>query len=201
MMLDRRALLAGAAALALAAPARAATEAEAETFIRALVEEMETILETATPSNPQTDRFLDLLRRRAALPQIGQFTMGLAWRSMSEAQKARFQQAFERYAARAYADNFTLYEDQEIVVSGAQDLGRKGVVVRSLLKQPNAEDIRVDWLVTDRGGPIAVADVTAEGVSLSISQREQFAAMLEERGGDIDAFLGDLEGLTLDVSG
>jgi phospholipid transport system substrate-binding protein len=49
--------------------------------------------------------------------------------------------------------------------------------------------------VDDRSGQPLLSDLIAEGVSLSISQREEFAAMVEQRGGDIDRFIADLEGL------
>ncbi|MEE4662212.1 MAG: ABC transporter substrate-binding protein, partial [Halieaceae bacterium] len=62
-------------------------------------------------------------------------------------------------------------------------------------KSPDAQDVAVEWLVNDREGPTRLVDVVAEGVSLSISQREEFAAMVDKRGGDIDAFIDDLDKL------
>lgn len=194
--LDRRAFLGAAAgALALAAtPGLALTQSEAERFISSIADELEGILRDATPQNKQVGRVLALLRRSAALPEIAQFTMGVNWRRMDEAQRRRFLDAFEDFAAKVYAENFEAYEGQTLDVAGSQDAGQRGIVVRSVIRAPRGgQDIRVDWLVSDRGGRPQIVDVIGEGVSLAITQREEFASMVERRGGDLDRFISDLE--------
>lgn len=197
-MLTRRTILGvGMAGLVLTAapPASALSTGQAEDFVRSVIADVEAIVKAASPGDKRVDQFLTLFRRVAALPDIGRFTMGATWRSMSDAQKAAFHQAFETYAARAYASRVGDYTGQTIEVTGSQDLGKRGIVVRSLLRTPGAADIQIDWLVSDRSGKALLADIIGEGVSLSISQREQFAAMVEARGGDIDRFIADLGNL------
>lgn len=189
----RRAALAGAAALALAGPARAAlTAEEAQRFIEALIVDLEAILQ-ARPERPQQiEKFMALFKRVSALPQIARFAAGTHWRAMSEAQQNAYLSAFERYAARAYTDNIGEYRGQTVEVVGASDAGRRGVLVNTLLKSPGEQDIKIDWLVSDRSGATLLSDIVAEGVSLAIAQREEFSAMIERRGGDLDRFIADL---------
>lgn len=190
----RAALLAGAAALLFAgAPVRALAPSEAEAFIARLADELVGVISTASPGNPRTDAFLRLFRRAAALSDIGRFTLGPHWRSMNEGQRSAFLAAFERYASRAYTNRLGDYNGQQLEVVGSQDVGRRGIVVRSLLKQPGQQDLSIEWLVSDRNGAPQVVDIVAEGVSLAIAQREEFAAMLERTGGDYDRFIADLE--------
>lgn len=193
----RRLVLAGVGALAaMPRAAGALAPAEAERFITRIVDEIIAIVREATPGNTRADEFLALFRRVAALPDIGRFTMGVHWRQMSEAQKAAFLDAFEGYAARAYTQRIGEYNGQTLEVTGSQDMGRRGVLVRSALKQPGAQDLAIEWLVSDRNGTAQVVDIVAEGVSLAIAQREEFAGMLERRGGDYDRFITDLDGLS-----
>lgn len=192
----RRAALAllGAAFAAPAGAAKALDGAQAEAFVRQVVEEAIAIVRTATAQEPRVEQMLALLRRRAAVPQIARFTAGLAWRSMSPAQQDAFVDAFETHAARAYTGVIGDYAGQTVEVTGSLDAGRRGVLVQSVVGAPGQPATRVDWLVSDREGAPQIVDVVAEGVSLSISQREEFAAMLERRGGDIDRFIADLKG-------
>ncbi len=192
---DALALGATGAAALIARPAAALAPAEAERFIRALIDEATEIVRRDARQGARADEFLRFLREKAALDAIARFTMGVNWRQMDPAQQARFVSAFENYAARVYAARVGEYSGQVIEVVGSQDVGRKGVLVRSLLKSPSAADITVEWLVDDRSGRPQLVDLIAEGVSLSISQREEFAAMVERRGGDIDRFIADLDGL------
>jgi phospholipid transport system substrate-binding protein len=192
----RRTVLAGLG-LALAAPAaaRAVEPAEATAFIEKLTSDLTAILKRTSATDARVDEFLSLFRRTTALPDIGRFTMGLNWRSMSEGQQQRFLDAFERYAARVYVARIGEYTGQTIEVDSAQDVGRKGVLVKSTLKTPGAEDVAVEWLVNDRSGELQLVDIIAEGVSLAITQREEFAAMVDKRNGDIDRFISDLDSL------
>jgi phospholipid transport system substrate-binding protein len=192
----RRALL-GAALATIAAPrgVLAVEPTEARAFIEKLVADLTAILERTSSSDSRVNEFLTLFRRTTALPDIARFTMGLNWRGMTDSQKQRFVDAFERYAARVYAARIGDYNGQTIDVTGAQDVGRKGVLVQSILKSPGAQDVAVDWLVNDRNGPLQLVDIIAEGVSVAISQREEFAAMVDQRSGDIDRFIKDLETL------
>jgi phospholipid transport system substrate-binding protein len=199
MTVTRRAALsaiaAGAAALAAPARAVALSPEAAISFVQTVVDEAERIVSAASAAETRVGEFLELFRRAAALPEIGRFTMGLAWRDMNDKQKQDFLLAFERYAARVYAARIGDYKGQKMTLEGAQDAGKRGVLVRSTLSQPSAAPIRVEWLVTDRTGEPKIVDIIAEGVSISITQREEFAAMLERRGRDIDRFIADLDGL------
>jgi phospholipid transport system substrate-binding protein len=196
MAINRRHLLLGTAVSALvAAPASALTEADARAFIQRVTDDLIEIVRSASPGDPRANAFLDLFKRVAALDAIGRFTLGVHWRAMSDAQRQAFLDAFERYAARAYTNRIGEYTGQTLELLGTQDVGQRGIVVRSALKQEGAEDIAIDWLVSDRGGSTQVVDIVAEGVSLSIAQREEFASMIERRGNNYDDFISDLDTL------
>jgi phospholipid transport system substrate-binding protein len=196
MKLTRRAVFLGAAALILPAwQSQALTPDEARNFVASVTDELIEIVRGASPGDPRADRFLDLFRRVAALDAIGRFTMGVHWRTMSESQQQAFLDAFERYASRAYTNRIGDYNGQTLEIVDAQDVGRRGILVRSRLKEQGSEDLAIDWLVSDRGGKPQVIDIVAEGVSLSIAQREEFAGMLERRNNNYDQFIDDLETL------
>lgn len=196
MDLSRRKILVLAVAVAMPwGAASALSPREAEQFVTRLAADLEQIVQTASPGDPRAEAFLDLFRRTTALSDIGRFTMGRHWPAMSDDQRAAFLDAFERYAARAYTNRLGDYDGQRLEVRGSQDVGRRGMLVRSVLIQPNAQDLQIDWLINDRNGEPQVVDIVAEGVSLSIAQREEFAGMVERRGGDYDRFIRDLDGL------
>lgn len=195
MPMTRRHVLIGlAVALAPLAPARATDVGAARAFIETMGAQLIDILRTAKPGAERADEFLDLFRRAAALPQIGRFTMGLNWRQMTEAQQKAFLEAFEAHAVRSYTKSIGEYTGQTLKVTDAQDAGKRGVLVTTVLQAQGAQDVRLDWLVSDRTGDLRIVDVVAEGVSLAITQREEFAAMVEARNGDIDRFIADLRG-------
>jgi phospholipid transport system substrate-binding protein len=186
--------LLAASSLLRAGSAAALEPSDAEAFVQRVADEVLKVVRQASAAQPRADQMLDLFRRYAALPQIARFTAGVAWRSMSAAQQQAYVDAFEKYAVRMYSNRIGEYSGQTLEVTGSQDAGRRGVLVNTVLKSTGQPDTRIDWLVSDHDGEPKLVDVVAEGVSLSISQREEFASMLDRRGGDIDRFIADLSG-------
>ncbi|MEM7267849.1 MAG: ABC transporter substrate-binding protein [Pseudomonadota bacterium] len=180
------------AAFAFSTPAHALAQGEAEQFVDSVLEDLRGLITDNAEGAAGAARFLSLLEEHAAVSQVGKFAVGRNWRSMSDAQQADFQEAFRGYISRTYQRRFGDYAGEDILIDDSVDAGRKGVLVKSRLTRPGQPDIAVEWLVTDRLGPPKIADIIFEGVSLSITLREVFGSMIEQRGGDIDQFIADL---------
>ncbi|MGB0505192.1 MAG: MlaC/ttg2D family ABC transporter substrate-binding protein [Pikeienuella sp.] len=194
VLLNRRSALCLMTA-AMAVPASSAialTQSDAEEFVRGAVTALRNLIDQGAEGEAGAAKFVALLEDKAALPQLGKFAVGRAWRSMSSSQKENYQSAFRSYVAQTYAKRFGDYAGEDIVVTGSVDAGRKGVLVKSELVRPSSAAIEIEWLVTDRLGPLKLADLLFEGVSLSITMRELFGSMLDKRNGDIDRFINDL---------
>lgn len=186
------ALALGLAAAFGAGDARALGAEDAESFIRGVVAELRGLIQAGDSGPDGAAKFLTILESRAALDAVAKFAMGRNWLEMDETQQSDFLVAFRSYISRTYQNRFSEYAGEDIVVTGSLDAGRKGVLVKSLLKRPTAEDIDVEWLVSDRSGATLLSDIIFEGVSLAITLRETFGGMVETRGGDIDRFIADL---------
>lgn len=189
----RGALALAAGAMALSANrAFALSTADAEEFVKGVVAEMRKLIDDDRAGAAGAAEFLAVLERKAALNAVGKFAVGRTWRDMSEAQQGAYQTAFRSYISNTYQNRFTEYNGEDIKVGGAIDAGAKGVLVKSSLTRPNAQPVAVEWLVNDRSGAPLLADVTFEGVSLAVTLRETFGAMLEKHKGDVDAFIAEL---------
>jgi phospholipid transport system substrate-binding protein len=197
MIATRRHVLGALGALAIAggaaSPAAALSEEAARRFVEKVVAEVTELVQSGDPPDAQARRFTDLFTRYAASEQIARFVMGVTWREMSDAQRERFRKAFIDYIGRVYASLLEDYEGQTLEVTGSRDFGRKGILVAARARGEGVENSQVEYLVSDRGGEgPKIIDITADGVSLLQSQRQEFAAMLDKRNGDVDQFISDL---------
>jgi hypothetical protein len=52
--------------------------------------------------------------------------------------------------------------------------------------------VAVDWRIRSRGDALKVIDVAVEGVSMSVTQKSEFSAVIQRGGGDIEALLQSL---------
>ena len=161
--------------------------------MRNVVEELEALVKSGRPVDDQVTDFRKIFSARAASLQAARFVMGVAWRDMSADQQSRMHEAFLDHVSRVYVDLLAQYKGQTIEVTDGQDFGRKGILVRSVAHGPDVDDVAVEWLVSDRGGAgFQLIDIIIEGLSLLQSQRQEFAARLEKRGGDVERLISDL---------
>lgn len=195
-MLRRTFLYGGfCATLALsAAPAQALTTSDASELVRRIVDRVLALVRDNDDNNSKVDKFRALMNETAAMPQIAQFAIGAPWREMNEAQQSDFKSAFNDYIAFTYVRRFRDYAGETVDIGRGIDAGRKGVLVESSVNRASGPPVNVGWLVSDRGGSPQLVDIVVEGVSLTLTQREEFASMMERNGGDIDKFISELRG-------
>lgn len=202
MMPSRRNLvlsLMAAPALPLARVARALEVGSARALVDATIDDILQLVMANSPRAETAVALRGIIERRTALPELARFAAGASWRGMSESQRARYTEAFSRHVAFVYAGHFRRFEGDAADLRAAvhfvraDDVGAKGILVRSEVRPGGATAISVDWLVSDRSGRVAISDLIVEGVSLAVTQRELVAAMLEARQGDVDRLIADLE--------
>lgn len=177
---------------AIARPSAALTSEEARAHVRDAVDAVLQLVKSDAGTVEKAERLRKIFDRVAAMPQIARFAAGVAWRDMTEAQQSAFTESFVQYLSRSYARRFQEYSGGSVEIDGATDAGRRGLLVETTVVQPDAEPVKVEWMVSDRPGRIVIADIIIEGVSLLITQREEISAMLEKRNGNIDKLIADL---------
>jgi len=62
-------------------------------------------------------------------------------------------------------------------------------LVGTAINRPNAPMANVQWVVDSSSGAPKVVDVVAEGTSLRLTRRNDYAAFMGAHGGDMEALL------------
>jgi len=191
-MASRRAVLGFAAVLAagIAAPplAHAAASKEAETFIANLANEALKDLSDKLPEPELEKRFKALLDKNFDMARISRFVLGRYWNSATDKERQDFQGLFEAYVVRAYSIRFSEYSGETVKVTGSRSDSPENAVVASQITQPDgAPPVRVDWVVRKSDNEFRIADVSVDGVSMVLTQKQEFAAVIERNGGGVTA--------------
>lgn len=193
MSISRRAMIAGLSGVALSAiaqPAVAVSKQAARSHIQTTVREIVAILNKAAGGPVGAPALRKIMARRSNMARIAQFCAGRAWRDMNEGQRKRYIEAFAHYISVTYARRFNDFSGTpEITVGRIVDAGSKGVLVASPIVMPNGKRYNVEWLVSDRSGTVEIVDLVIERISLAATQRDEIGAMLDKRGGNIDALI------------
>jgi phospholipid transport system substrate-binding protein len=126
------------------------------------------------------------------LPTIGQFVLGRYWRTSTAEQKAEYLKLFEDFIVQAYAGRFKELSDKKFIVGLAQPVTEEDTLVQSQIIELKGPPIKVNWRVRRIPQGFKVVDVQVEGVSMSITQRDEFAAVIQSSGGKVDGLISAL---------
>ncbi len=207
LLSTRRSFFAGLAAIAVVAatPAHADVENEARQFIDKLAQAtVAVVADQSAPNDVRTERLRGLLERGFDTEVISRFVLGRYWRDASEAQRDRFVALFRDYTVASYARRFETYAGHRLETLTARDQGgHRGqikVLVASRLLRPSGAPVKVDWRVRQTPHGWRIYDVVVEGVSMVLTQRSEFASVIQRSGGNIDGLLDQLRDRTAQLS-
>lgn len=138
----------------------------------------------------RSDKFRDILRNSFDLMTIGRFVIGRSWNAATPDQQKEYMRLFEELVIKTYGDRMTLYTGEGFKVVGVRPETEKDTIVNSQITHPDGSDpTTIDWRVRLRDGKLGVIDVVVEGVSLSVTQRQEYASVIQNNDGQISALL------------
>jgi len=191
----RKFLGTGGAALAAATvttPAMALTEAAARRLVDQVVADINRVISSGKSLGGMISDFERIFRSYADVNIIARSTLGADSRRASPAQLRAYTDAFRGYIARKYGKRFREFQGGEITVRSVRR-ARSWQEVISTVKLPGKQPFEVKFLVSDKSGSDKFFDMIIEGISLRLTERDEIGAMLDQRGGDINALISDLK--------
>jgi phospholipid transport system substrate-binding protein len=186
-----------AIALVPAVPAPAGASADPAQFIKSMGEKA--INELTGPNVTEAERqerFRQLFTESFDVPTIGKFVLGRSWRTATDAERAEFLKLFEDFIVKSYAVRFADYAGESFDVQNTTGGSDGASVVHSRINRKGAETIRVDWRVQQSQDRLAITDVVVEGVSMAVTQRSEFASVIQSKGGKVAGLIDALRAKT-----
>lgn len=179
-------------------PVKSSSNAAASTFVEGLGKKaLSSLTASDLPASERETRVRSLLRSYFDVPTISRFVLGQHWNAATEAQKREYQSLFEEMIVKTYTRRFADYSGQSFKVGNTvqADGAKKDALVASEIVQPNGPPVNVQWRVRSKDGGMKIVDVIVEGVSMSVTQRDDFNAVVQQ-GGGIDALIQSLKDRT-----
>jgi phospholipid transport system substrate-binding protein len=174
--------------LSATAPARAADDPAA--FIADLGTRAIDVLTSPRPEAERESQFRILFREGFDVPSISRFVLGRYWATASEAQRQEFARLFEAFVVHAYSVRFGAFPGQTLTVRGSRVDGDRGAVVQSQIAGPSGgRPILVDWRVSRTDERYNITDIMVEGVSMALTERQEFASVIQRSGGELEGLL------------
>ena len=158
---------------------------EAARFIQSLGSEA-VLLQSAVRSGPPETRIAvlrDLVRRGFNLQLTSQFVLGKFWHRATERQRSEFQDLFTEYLLNSYTRCIGSYHAETLAIVASHPVGSKDVLVETSVAGDDGTTNPI-WRVRAQDGVYKIIDVSIDGVSLALTQRREFAAVINRQGLD-----------------
>ncbi len=185
-MINRRLILSLAlfamTGVASAAYATAQT-GTASQFIHQLGNQAITTLQTPGITLEEREaRFRGILRQGFDLPFIGRFVLGRYWKQTAPEVRDDYLNLFSEYLLQVYSARLGGYAGETLTVVSEGPAGAKDVVVSTRIDRPSGPPIAAEWRVRATDNRLRIIDVSVEGVSMVVTQRSEFASVIQRNG-------------------
>jgi phospholipid transport system substrate-binding protein len=175
-----------------------ASNPTAEQVVQGLVEDIWTTLNTKElDDSSRVDQLVTMLEARTDVGLISRLALGRYWNQLPEGQQEEYQELFRDVVIRSMARRLNGYAedargpiDERFQILSSGPAGDDDMLVRSKVFPKNGQPLALDWrLRAGNAGPVII-DLIVEGASLLVSQRSEFAAVIERQ--DLDGLLAEL---------
>ncbi len=193
-MLTRRVLLTtSAAAAALLATgswtgAWAQSAGDPTAFVVQLGDALVSIVNGPGTYEDKKRRLGPLIEEAVDVDNIARFCLGRFWRTASPGQQQQFTQLFHTVLLNNIVGKLGQFEG--VTFKPTTTVQREGdSLVGTTIRRPNQQPNNVQWVVNQATGRPKIIDVIAEGTSLRLTQRSDYAAYISRNNNDIDALI------------
>jgi len=149
------------------------------------------VLGPAMSMQQRLARFRELFHNDFDVPGIGRFVLGRYWRSASPEEQQDFLKLFQEYIVQAYSTRLGAYGGEPFRVTGTRNSGDDIVVTSEVVRQ-NSGPVSVEWHLIDQDGQFKITDVYVGGISMKVTERDEFGAIIQRNGGQVAALLTQL---------
>jgi phospholipid transport system substrate-binding protein len=166
-----------------------AVAADANVFMNELWNRAVEVLSKKVSPSERLARFRQLFHADFDGPGIARFVLGRYWRNASEEEQQEYLKLFEDYVVFVYGTRLSNFSGETFKVRGTRT-DESGTIVSTDILSPGGEPpIKIDWRLVSDNGAFKINDVVIEGISMMVTQRSEFASVIQRHGGQVGGLL------------
>ena len=174
----------------------ASFEAE-EKFVSNFADNAISILSNESLNASQKNiQFTELVMSSIDMNLISKFVLSKYWKLATDDQKKAYLAAFKQYFISSYANKLDQYSGEKVVIVSS-NAAKKFVIVKSNIVRDGTDTLKIelDWRLLTRDSQTKIIDLSIEGISLIIAQREEFQSFLANNDNNLDALINKLNSI------
>jgi len=188
-MITRRYLLSFAALSALMPlSVRAQSADKAAAFIKSTGDQLVAVVNGPGSASAKRVQMTKILDADVDVEGIGRFCLGRYWRQATPEQQKQYLSVFHEVLVTNITAKLGEYQGVTFTMGRSRPQDEEAVVSTTVVR-PNNPPAAVDWIVANPSTAPKIIDVVAEGTSLRLTQRQDYASYLTHNNGKLDALI------------
>jgi phospholipid transport system substrate-binding protein len=192
-MINRRTILTLTALGSLFPPVAWAQGAEkAFAFVKSTGDRLVAVVNGPGSASAKRAQMTQIINSDVDVDGIGRFCLGRYWRQATPEQQKQYLVLFHEVLVTNITSKLGEYQGVAFTMGRSRPQDDQAVVSTTVVR-PNNPPTAVDWIISDPARDPKIVDVVAEGTSLRLTQRQDYASYLVHNNGSIDALIAAMK--------
>jgi phospholipid transport system substrate-binding protein len=193
-MIHRRHLLTFAAVSALLplSAAHAQSTDKASAFVKSTGDRLVAIVNGPGAAATKRAAMTQILNADVDVDGIGRFCLGRFWRTATPEQQKQYLALFHEVLVTNITSKLGEYQGVTFTMGRSKSQDEEAVVSTTVVR-PNNAPTAVDWIIASPSADPKIIDVVAEGTSLRLTQRQDYASYLAHNNSNVDALIAAMK--------
>ena len=188
MTYRRQFLTLAAASALLPLSARAESTEKATAFVKSTGDRLVAIVNGPGSAASKRSTMTEILNSDVDVDGIGRFCLGRFWRQATAAQQKQYLALFHEVLVTNITAKLGEYKGVTFTMGRSRPQDEEAVVSTTVVR-PNNPPTAVDWIIANPETKPKIIDVVAEGTSLRLTQRQDYASYLTHNNNNVDALI------------
>ena len=168
---------------------------EPDVFVQSTVNRAASTLGGNLNKEQRVEELKKIAKETVDIYGIGLYSLGATRKSLNDEQLKTYNQVFENYFLKSFADRLAEYSNPIIEVNSKEKLNENYSIVSStLVATDKRPEIKIEWRIyTKNPDAPLIRDLIIEGLSLARTQKEEFSSIIQSANGDVNALFDNLK--------
>jgi len=168
---------------------------EPDIFVQSTVNRAASTLGGNLNKEQRVEELKKIAKETVDIYGVGMYSLGATRKSLNDEQLKTYNQVFENYFLKSFADRLAEYSNPIIEVNSKEKLNENYTIVSStLVSTDKRPEIKIEWRIyTKNPDAPLIRDLIIEGLSLARTQKEEFSSIIQSANGDVNALFDNLK--------
>jgi phospholipid transport system substrate-binding protein len=171
---------------------RAQSPDKASAFVKSTGDRLVAVVNGPGSAASKRAAMTEILNTDVDVDGIGKFCLGRFWRQATPEQQKQYLALFHEVLVTNITAKLGEYQGVTFTMGRSKPQDEE-VAVSTTVMRPNNAPTAVDWIIANPSADPRIIDVVAEGTSLRLTQRQDYASYLTHNNNNVDALIAAMK--------